>query len=139
MSHAGKEMMKVAEDPWDNFLYYDSKYVLPIICHASDMPIEKQILVAMFIQKSVDDEVISQYKVQGPNLINALFKFVEEEHGFLSTEAGQEAASEDEDEDIVDELLKIKSSKRGSKAKSLLDKLRECSVSKGTVGRAETM
>ena len=33
VQHNGKEMMKIAEDPWDNFLYYDSKYVLPIICH----------------------------------------------------------------------------------------------------------
>ena len=34
-------MMSIQEDPWDNYLYYDSKYVLPIVCHSADLPIEK--------------------------------------------------------------------------------------------------
>ena len=34
-------MMKIVEDPWENFLYYDSKYVLPILCHKTDMTIEE--------------------------------------------------------------------------------------------------
>ena len=34
-------MMSIQEDPWDNYLYYDSKYVLPIVCHSVDLPIEK--------------------------------------------------------------------------------------------------
>jgi len=55
--------MKIQEDPWDNFLYFDSKYLLPVICHSGDLPIEKQALIAMFIQRAVEDETISQYKV----------------------------------------------------------------------------
>ena len=49
VKHNGFEMMKIQEDPWDNYLYYDSKYVLPLICHGQDMPIEEQALVALFI------------------------------------------------------------------------------------------
>lgn len=41
IQHTGKEMMKIVEDPWENFLYYDSKYVLPILCHKTDMTIEE--------------------------------------------------------------------------------------------------
>jgi len=55
--------MKIQEDPWENYLYFDSKYLLPLICHAGDLPIEKQVLIAMFIQRAVEDETISQYKV----------------------------------------------------------------------------
>jgi len=46
-------MMKITEDPWDNYMYFDSKYVLPLIGHSVDMPIEKQALMALFVQKSV--------------------------------------------------------------------------------------
>ena len=41
VQHAGKEMMKIVEDPWDNYLFYDSKHVLPLICHSQDLPIEQ--------------------------------------------------------------------------------------------------
>ena len=41
VEHTGKKMMKIHEDPWDNFLYYDSKYILPIVCHTEDLPIEE--------------------------------------------------------------------------------------------------
>lgn len=140
VQHSGKELMKIVEDPWENFLYHDSKYVLPIMCHASDMTIEEQILVAMFLQKSVQDETISQYKLQGTKLIDALVKFVKEQHGLSSTDAVQqeEDDGDDEGDDIVDELLKIKNDKRGKTSNTLLDKLRECSVSKGNLGRPET-
>lgn len=40
IQHAGKEMMNIQEDPWDNYLYFDAKHVLPIICHRGDMPVE---------------------------------------------------------------------------------------------------
>lgn len=63
VQHSGKQMMKIQEDPWDNYLYYDSKYVLPMICHSADMPIERQALLAMFMKRSIEDETISQYKV----------------------------------------------------------------------------
>jgi hypothetical protein len=51
--------MKIQEDPWDNYLYYDSRYIIPIFCHQDSMAIEKQTLAAFFIKKSIDDETIS--------------------------------------------------------------------------------
>ena len=66
-------MMKIAEDPWENYLYFDSKYVLPLLCHRDDLSIERQVLLALFVQKSIADETISQYKVQGAKLASALF------------------------------------------------------------------
>jgi len=63
VQHTGKEMMQIQEDPWDNYLFFDSRFVLPLMCHGADMPIEQQALIALFIQKCVADETISQYKL----------------------------------------------------------------------------
>ena len=99
--------------------------------------------MAMFIQKSVQDETISQYKVQGSKLVNALLSFIREEYSGLSgvdNEDDGAAAVEDErgdEADIVDDLLKIKSSKRGS-SNGLLDRLKDSCESKGNLARPET-
>ena len=77
-------MMKIEEDPWDNYLYFDSKHVLSIVCHAQDMPIERQALLAMFLHRAVEDESISQYKVQGSKLATALLDFIENEFDYQS-------------------------------------------------------
>jgi hypothetical protein len=54
--------MKIQEDPWDNYLYYDSKYLLPLICHRDALEIEEQVLVAYFLQYTTADATISQFK-----------------------------------------------------------------------------
>lgn len=95
-------MMNIQEDPWDNYLYYDSKYALPIICHGNDQPIERQVLLSMFIQKSMSDETISQYKLQGGKLVFALINFVEKEFDY--DEMANNFADADDDDDI-DNLL----------------------------------
>jgi hypothetical protein len=38
--HVLRKQMKMDEDPWDNYLIYDSKYFVPLLCHNSDLPIE---------------------------------------------------------------------------------------------------
>ena len=38
--HLGKKEMKIQEDPWDNYLYYDSRYIIPIFCNQESMSIE---------------------------------------------------------------------------------------------------
>ena len=96
-------MMKIQEDPWDNYLYYDSKYVLPIICHGNDQPIERQVLLSMFIQKSMSDETISQYKLQGGKLVFALINFVEKEFDY--DEMANNFADADDDDEIDDLLV----------------------------------
>ena len=98
--------MKIQEDPWENYLYFDSKYVLPIVCHATDLPIEKQCLLAMFIHRAVADETISQYKVQGEKLAALLIDFVEHEFSF---DALEDVDDLDDDDDDIDSILKPKS------------------------------
>ena len=99
--------------------------------------------MAMFIQKSVQDETISQYKVQGSKLVSALLSFIREEYSGLSgvenEDDGNVAAVADEsgdEADIVDDLLKIRSSKRSSNG--LLDRLKDSCESKGNLARPET-
>ena len=77
----------------------------------------------MFIQKSVSDETISQYKVQGSKLVNSLITFIKEEYSQQSQLESHDDDESGDEADIVDELLKIKNDKRGTN--SLLDRLRE--------------
>jgi len=51
--------MSIIEDPWENYLYYDSKYLLPLICHDRSLPIEQQVLVALFMDYACKEEQIS--------------------------------------------------------------------------------
>ena len=102
--------MKIQEDPWDNYLYYDSKYVLPIICHSMSLSLEKQALLALFVRKSVQDETISQYRPQGSQLVTALLDFIEKDFSFdaIQEEVDQFAATaedNEEEEDDIDSIL----------------------------------
>ena len=81
VEHTGKKMMKIHEDPWDNFLYYDSKYLLPMICHTRDLPIEEQLVVSFFIECAIAEETISQYVLTGDKLVAELLKFVKTLYG----------------------------------------------------------
>ena len=63
--HVAKKQMKITEDPWDNYLFYDSKYILPILCHAEELSIEQQVLVSHFLVHSCYDGTITQYNVKG--------------------------------------------------------------------------
>jgi len=60
--------MGLDEDPWDNFLFHDSRYLLPLICHNDSLALEKQVLIARFIEHSIKTETISQYKITGQTL-----------------------------------------------------------------------
>lgn len=60
------------EDPWDNYLVYDSKYFIPLLCHGEGLKIEEQILVTVFIKQALYEENISQYKPRGNALIKDL-------------------------------------------------------------------
>jgi len=59
VKHVTRKHMKLDEDPWENYLYYDSKHLLPLICHNAPMPIEKQIIIARFIDHAMQEETIS--------------------------------------------------------------------------------
>lgn len=68
--------MKLDEDPWDNYLFHDSKHLLPLICHNEALPIEKQVLLARFIEYSMREETISQYTINGQALSEEFLSFV---------------------------------------------------------------
>lgn len=48
--HTLRKQFKMDEDPWDNYLIHDSKYIMPLLCHGQELKIEEQILVGVFIQ-----------------------------------------------------------------------------------------
>jgi hypothetical protein len=73
-----KKQFKIEQEPWENYLAHDSKYVLPILCHSKSRDIEEQMLAARFITKSVQDETISEYKVKGDLLLKELVTFAKE-------------------------------------------------------------
>lgn len=75
--HLGKREMKIQEDPWENYLYYDSRYIIPLFCHQESLPIEQQVLAALFLKRAIDEETISQFKDSGSKLLHELVSFVE--------------------------------------------------------------
>lgn len=80
VQHRGKAEMKIHEDPWENYLYYDSKYILPLVCHPGQLPIEEQLLLALFVRSTVEDQTISMYSLPAHLLVEQLLKFVRENH-----------------------------------------------------------
>lgn len=68
--------MKIQEDPWDNYLYYDSKYLLPLICHTKSLSIEEQVVIVLFLQHTSQDGTISQFKTPSQTLIADLIAFL---------------------------------------------------------------
>jgi hypothetical protein len=58
-SHFAKKEMKIAEDPWENYLFYDAKRLIPLICHKESLTIAKQVILVKFITQTVENETIS--------------------------------------------------------------------------------
>ena len=52
-----------------------------MICHKKSLPIEEQLLVSFFIECTLAEESISQYKQNGNALIDELLHFVKNEYG----------------------------------------------------------
>lgn len=67
--------MKLDEDPWDNYLIHDAKYIMPLLCHQQALTIEEQSLVADFINFAIKEENISEFKLKGKALIQELVSF----------------------------------------------------------------
>ena len=55
-----KRELGIQEDPWENYLYHDSKFMLPLINHKQTLPISKQILLFKFLHvNSLGDQDVS--------------------------------------------------------------------------------
>jgi len=39
VSHFARKEFKIAEDPWDNYLFHDARHLIKMICHKEPMPI----------------------------------------------------------------------------------------------------
>jgi hypothetical protein len=76
--HQLRKQLKMDEDPWENYLIHDSRYIMPILCHSQELSIEEQILVAKFIKQAIRDENISEYQLKGSALIKELLTFTNE-------------------------------------------------------------
>lgn len=46
----------IQEDPWENYLFHDSQFIIPLINHTEPLSIIGQIILFKFIQRSVGDE-----------------------------------------------------------------------------------
>ena len=57
--HVLRKQMKMDEDPWDNYLIFDAKYFVPLLCHNSELPVEQQVLLVSFIRLSIQEETIT--------------------------------------------------------------------------------
>ena len=78
----------------------------------------------MFLHRAVEDETISQYKIQGAKLAQAVIDFVENDFDFQGNQLYEEDPVDSEDEDDIESILKP------NRGESLLANLREC-LSKG--------
>lgn len=47
-----------------------------LVCHSDPQPIERQVVLAKFIEYTMKTETISQYKILGPRIISELMLFV---------------------------------------------------------------
>lgn len=92
VKHVTRKHMKLDEDPWENYLYYDSKHLLPLICHNQALPIEKQIIIARFIEHAMEEEIISQFKLSGQPLVEEFLTFVSNFENNLDDEDADEDA-----------------------------------------------
>ena len=62
--HYERKQFKLDEDPFDNYLFHDSKQLAPLICHKEPLSIEEQVILAKFIEYTMQSETISQYSLQ---------------------------------------------------------------------------
>lgn len=59
----------------------------------------------MFIYRAIEDETISQYKLQGEKLADALLSFLENEFDFAGNDDAVSQANDDDDDDDIDSIL----------------------------------
>lgn len=46
----GRKEYGIYEDPWENFLYHDSKFIIPLLSHSQALSIVEQILLFKFVR-----------------------------------------------------------------------------------------
>lgn len=54
-THSKREL-GIHEDPWENYLYYDSQFIIPLLTHKTPLTIVEQILLFKFIVRTVNED-----------------------------------------------------------------------------------
>lgn len=73
--HFERKQFNLEEDPWENYLFHDSKKLVPLFCNNKPLSLSEQVILAKFIEYSVQTESISQYKIVAKDLIKELLDF----------------------------------------------------------------
>lgn len=73
--HYAKKEFNINEDPWENYLFHDAKQLIHLICHEESLPIAEQVVLSKFIIHTLETETISQYKIQGKQLMKEIINF----------------------------------------------------------------
>ncbi len=68
-----REEYKLDEDPWDNYLYFDARRLVKMICHTESLTPAEVVLLTKFILHTFKEESISQYSVEPKIIIHELF------------------------------------------------------------------
>ena len=75
-------------------MYYDSRYLLPLICHEKPLTVEQEIVLCSFLCHASTDATISQFNMTSSELLQELLAFV--------------SSQEDDDDDDTTLMDKIR-------------------------------
>ncbi|EAS06537.1 ATP synthase alpha subunit, nucleotide-binding domain protein (macronuclear) [Tetrahymena thermophila SB210] len=73
-----KNDLKITVEPWDYYLYYDSKYFMKLLVSSNYFTPIEQIVFVKFIVKCIHEETISQFKETPQELTKSFMKFCKE-------------------------------------------------------------
>lgn len=76
VEHQGRQQLRIQEDPWDNYLYFDAKYILPLICHHEPLSVAEEVVICSFLCLASQDATISQFDMTSRELSKELLSFV---------------------------------------------------------------
>lgn len=71
-----KQHHGIKSDPWDKYLLLDSKYYINLLCQDTQMSTVELALFIEFVVFSIENELISMFKIEMPVLRKEFLKFV---------------------------------------------------------------
>lgn len=128
---------KLDQDPWENYLFHDTKLLIPLICHPSSLKISEQVVLAKFIEYTIEEETISQYTIEGSKILEELLKFAEQFEVSLQSTIQSADQSDDEIIDSDDESPRSSSSNLLSRIDTLISMKLENKINLESAHRLE--
>ncbi len=68
--------LKIRSDPWDNYLYYDSKFLLDFTFNQNIILAEKKFVLLKFFMFIFYNDLMANFKVDGKIVADRLIKFI---------------------------------------------------------------